>query len=382
MNGVGVGDFTSVKFDTLAAVEAGGGKGTVEKSPMPTVQDAMREAATCNPYEPNEDATGIANSLILNSAYVPIFPPIDLVSFDDEDDKTVEAPKEHTPAAPVEGNFGESAAVAPQGASAGAEIRPSSGGTDGGLVIDAESFFDEPPEGLALTSREVIDTIDRHLAREDITEDMRSALELMRDGFERAMEALQGEAGQDFGANERAIDAMEKARDAAMAAGETAIDARELDIDGEIREFAEALKNFTPDGASKAILGVMMSIFALLDLRDTPELRGPTWQGGLAHAVLDPATPAYAKKKATRILNMAQRYKEIMKQREARMEDQEKQTDQPKDGQSTWTSKQKVPGEIRTSSSEKKDEKASVNERGEVRGSTDSSDSEENSDST
>jgi hypothetical protein len=381
MNGIGVGDFASVKLDTLAAVEAGKEKGNVERSTMPTVEDTMRETATSNPYEPNNNATEILNSMIPASAYVPVFPPIDLVTFDDMDNETVEASRPDISSASVEGNFGESAAVAPQAASASAEVHPSSGGTDG-FSIDVETFVEEPPEGLALTSGEVIDTIERHLAQEDISSDMRSALELTRDGFERVTEALQGRAGNDFGANERAIDAMEKALEAAMAARETAIDAHELDFASEIQELAANLRSYAPEESSKAILGAMMSIFALLDLRDGPELRGPTWQGGLAHAVLDPSTPAFAKKKATRILNMAQRYKEIMKQQEVRMENWETRAEQPKNGQPPQDPRQKekaASGEIRTASSPRKDESPEVDGRGRVR--TDSSDFEEDSDS-
>ncbi|MDR0727502.1 MAG: hypothetical protein LBF26_01225 [Puniceicoccales bacterium] len=379
MNGVGVGDFASVKFGTLTAVESATAGSNIEKSTMPTVQDTMRETATSNPYEPNNDATEILKSVTTNSAYVPVFPPIDMVTFDDTDNETVAATRSHASTATVEGNFGESAAVAPQDASAGAEVRPNSEGGEGGLSIDVETFVESPPEGLQLTSGEVIDTIERHLAQEDITSDMRLALELTRDGFERAMEALQG---NDFGANERAIDAMEKAFDASTAAREVAIDAYELDFASEIREMAGNLRNYAPKESSKAILGVMMSIFALLNLRDGPELRGPTWQGGLAHAVLDPATPAYAKKKATRILNMAQRYKEIMKQQQARTENHGTKADQPKQGRPPQAPKQKeksARGDAKTSLTSEKDEGSTVDAHNRAREAKHSSDSNEDS---
>ncbi|MDR1456514.1 MAG: hypothetical protein LBI34_00405 [Puniceicoccales bacterium] len=376
MNGVGIGnanDFMSVNFATLTAGEAGGEKGISEKSTMPTVGETMRETATTSPYEPNSDEAEILGSMIPNGTYVPIFPPLDMVAFDDTDNETVEATRSDFQPVPMEGSFGESAAVAPQDLAASAEARPNSGGTDG-ISIDIEGFVEGSPESMADASERAIGSIEQHLAQEDISDNMRSALELTRDGFERAMEALQGAVGNDFGANERAIDAMEKALEAAMESGEIATDSHELDLANEIHELAGNLKNYTSEGSSKAILGVMMSIFALLNLRDGPELRGPTWQGGLAHAVLDPSTPAYAKKKATRILNMAQRYKEIMKQQGARMGNGEEKPQPFKKAEKSSASENK------TSLTAKSQEGQVTDRHGVVRGSANSHDSERNSD--
>jgi hypothetical protein len=383
--------------------EAKGAQGNVDRSDMSSVADQLRESGMRNCVEPHEEESRILGACAaLVACSVPISSPNDEIG---SDDGAVEAPREHTPAAAMEGNFGESAAVAPQDVSADAEVRadpgattgPSSGGIEGasssagdggGFSIDIETFVDQPPEGLKLTSDEVIATIDQHLAGEDLTADMKSALEFTRDGFERAMEALQGEAGNDFGANERAIDGMEKALEAAMAAKEVVTDAHELDFASEIHELAGSLKSYMPKETSKAILGAMMSIFALLDLRDGPELRGPTWQGGLAHAVLEPSTPAYAKQKATRILNMAQRYKEIMKQ-QARAESQgakpetpdaeQSKGDQPP--QATGQKEKAASGDARVPSSTRKDGQAAADGHGSTRRTTNSSDSEGDSDS-
>jgi hypothetical protein len=380
-----------VDLHRTMGAEAKGAQGNVDRSDMSSVADQLRESGMRNCVEPHEEESKIFGACVaLPGPSVPISSP------DDEPgpgDETVEAPREHTPTAAIEGNFGESAAVAPQDVSADAEVRadpgatagPSSGaGDDGGFLIDVGIFVDQPPEGLQFASDEVIATIEQHLAGEDLSPDMKSALEFVRDGFERAMEALQGNAGID----EHAIDNWEKALDAAMAAKEVATDARELDFASEIHELAGNLEGRGPEETAKAVLGVLMSIFALLDLRDGPELRGPTWQGGLAHAVLEPSTPAYAKQKATRILNMAQRYKEIMKQ-QARAETQGTKPETPEaerpngdhPPQATGQKEKADSDDARTPTSTRKDEQTTVDGHGRTRRTVNSSDSEGDSDS-
>jgi tetratricopeptide (TPR) repeat protein len=167
--------------------------------------------------------------------------------------------------------------------------------------------------------RDAVETFFGQLAEilpEDASADLLTAFEQLKDCFELVMELANDNA--DIGLQERAMDAFEKALEALEAAKEIALDSFELDFLSDVKELMEAEKKSIPKDASKVLAMLLASIMSMLELSDGPLLSEATWKGGLAHAVLDPATSAKAEEKSSHIRRAMERIEEFLKQQKDR----------------------------------------------------------------
>ncbi|MDR0428642.1 MAG: hypothetical protein LBG86_01240 [Puniceicoccales bacterium] len=202
-----------------------------------------------------------------------------------------------------------------------------------------EAFFDQYDNGFP----------------ENFSQEMVDVLQVLHSAYDEVSSAL---SHDDIGALERAIDSAEKAMELLDSHKEHVMDSFELDFLNDVREFIEMLKDTPEEEAKKLLMSLLGAVLSMLNIGDDPFLQDVAWKGGLAHAVLDPATPAYAKKKATRLLNMMDQFEKLRKEKELR---------QPKEGEASPAKKlrRKQGSDLRTSR-EKKSEFAekSTNSKG------------------